>query len=383
MENNVKKFMLINNDALSALKDIPDNTFHTVITSPPYFQLRNYFNPEQIGQESSPEEFVSNLVEICDEIKRVLRKDGSFWLNIGDSYNNNAGFCRGKEDWKRKGREKGSGDKKSFKHPVIKQKDLIGIPWKLAFALQKAGWYLRCDIIWQKENVLPDGAKDRPTREHEYIFLLTKSAKYFYDYYAGLEDTNEQPGGIQSFGAKDQKGTYRMDQNRTFEHYGKRNKRSVWRTPVASFKGGHFATFSQKLIDPCVCMSTSEKGCCVDCGTPWERKFEKKKIKITKEYSKNYSENLDVFSGMEVDQYQLKLVENGWEKNCDCKTDKTKPCLVLDPFSGMATTGLSAFKYNQSYVGIELNPDYLDMSTKRLKDGAGNDILEIKDIKEL
>lgn len=235
-----KQILLLKGDSREVLKDIPDDLVHSVVTSPPYWQLRDYFADDQLGQEATPEEYVKNLVDILREVKRVLRKDGSLWLNLGDGYNNSSGFERTTQ-WKRKGRTGGSSDKKSFKHKTIKTKDLIGMPWRVAFALQEDGWYLRCDIIWEKTNPMPDGVKDRPTRGHEYVFLLTKSPKYYYDYYRVLEDTEEQPEQIQGFGANDQKGTYRMDQKRIFEHYGKRNRRSVWKTSVSSFKGGHFA----------------------------------------------------------------------------------------------------------------------------------------------
>ncbi len=314
-----------------------------------------------------------------------MRKDGTFWLNIGDGYNNSSGFCRGTNGWKRDGRGDGSADKKSFKHKSIKTKDLIGMPWRVAFALQEDGWYLRCDVVWEKTNPMPDGAKDRPTRGHEYLFLLTKSSKYFYDYYAVLEDTDEHPGGEQGFGANEQEGTYRMDQERVFVHYGKRNKRSVWRTSVASFRGKHYATFPMKLIEPCVQAGTSEKGCCVICGTPWERIFEKIEVEINKTTGRRSTESVNIFPE-EIEakkEYQLQLIEKGWEKQCKCDTDEVKPCIVLDPFSGMATTGLTAFKYNHYYVGVELNKEYLEMSKDRLKSGGEDIIEEVFNIKEL
>lgn len=344
-----KQILLLKGDSKEVLKDIPDDLVHSVVTSPPYWQLRDYFADDQLGQEATPEEYVKNLVDILREVKRVLRKDGSLWLNLGDGYNNSSGFERTTK-WKRKGRTGGSSDKKSFKHKTIKTKDLIGMPWRVAFALQEDGWYLRCDIIWEKTNPMPDGVKDRPTRGHEYVFLLTKSPKYYYDYYRVLENTEEQPEQIQGFGANDQKGTYRMDQTRIFEHYGKRNKRSVWRTSVSSFKGGHFATYPSKLIDPMIAASTSEKGCCVNCGTPWFRKFEKEK------------QPSDNKKG-----YILKLVDKGWEKGCKCDTNEVKPGIVLDPFNGSGTTGNVALKYDQNYIGIDTNEEYLDIARKNIK----------------
>ena len=344
-----KQFLLLKGDSKDVLKDLPENFVHTVVTSPPYWQLRDYFADDQLGQETTPEEYVENLVIICREIKRVLRKDGTFWLNMGDGYNNSSGFER-TTDWKRDGRTGGSSDKKSFKHSVIKVKDLVGMPWKVAFALQADGWYLRCDIIWEKTNPMPDGAKDRPTRGHEYIFLLTKSPRYFYDYYRVLEDTAEQPEQIQGFGANEQYGTYRMDQERTFEHYGKRNKRSVWRTSVSTFKGKHFATYPAKLIEPCIKASTSEKGCCVDCGTPWSRLFEKEK---------KPSDNKK--------GYTLELVDKGWKKGCSCETDEVKKCIVLDPFNGSGTTCKVTLKYDQDYIGIDTNEEYLEIARQNIK----------------
>jgi len=681
------QFLLLKGDSKNVLKDLPDNFVHSVVTSPPYWQLRDYFAADQLGQESTPEEYVENLVAILSEVKRVLRKDGSLWLNLGDGYNNSSGFER-TTDWKRKGRKGGSADKKSFKHPVIKTKDLVGMPWRVALALQADGWYLRCDIIWclsggaevyvksngrefstsvkdlyrldpstvklwngnkwtqmmgmtktpqkhneiqftlrsgervcctpnhrwptergvittedlvigdilktcslpepencsvpdllpdddigwfvgiylaegsrsgktvqiashisennryeklkniaekyqgtchkyitsdngmtinihsnilnsiidmyiggrvakdkylsslcwqrnniflrnilegylegdghfdkknnryrlgftrnyslerslrtvcarlnvfctiklahskikektyktfrgeirfeksshfncknsseiikiendkggreyfydievedepnlfalssgilthnSKTNPMPDGVKDRPTRGHEYVFLLTKSPKYYYDYYRVLEDTEEQPEQIQGFGANEQEGTYRMDQERTFEHYGKRNRRSVWKTSVSSFKGRHFATFPAKLIDPMIAASTSEKGCCVECGTPWFRNFEKEKS--LSDNSKGYT---------------LQLVDKGWEKGCKCDTDEVKPGIVLDPFNGSGTTGKVALKYSQYYIGIDTNDEYLEIARKNIAGNHGAAIVEAKDL---
>ena len=349
LDEMTSKFLLLQGKSQDMLKQFPDNTFHTVITSPPYWSLRDYFSNGQLGREETPEEYVENVVSIMREVKRTLRKDGSVWFNIGDSYNNNSGFCRATKGWRRKGRSKGSADKKAIKHPYIKKKELFGIPWMVAFALQKEGWYLRCDIIWEKTNPMPDGAKDRPTRGHEYIFLLTKSPKYFYDYYRVLEDTNEKPESIQGFGANEQEGTFRQDQNRTFEHYGKRNKRAVWRQSVSTYRGKHFATYPPKLIYPCVQASTSDAGCCVECGTPWGRSFEK--IKEPADNDKGYT---------------LILKDNGFSKACKCKTTEKKRCLVLDPFSGTGTTGEVAISHQQNYVGIELNKEYLEISRKRL-----------------
>jgi len=352
-----KKYLLVNGSSKEILNSFPPEIFHSVITSPPYFNLRDYSVEGQLGQEKSPEEYVENLVEICRGVKRVLRKDGTFWLNIGDSYNSDSGFCRATNGWDREGREQGSSDKKAIKHSYIKRKELFGVPWLVAFALQREGWFLRCDIIWKKENVCPDGAKDRPTRSHEYVFLLSKSPKYFYDYYNSLEATAYSPKNIQRFGARHQVGTFRNDQNRTFQAYGMRNRRSVWETSVSSFSGNHWATFALELIEPCIKVSTSDHGCCAQCGTPWSRKTEVIQIKP-------YNE----------EECEKKIVPLAWKKSCNCDTNEIKPCLILDPFSGMATTGIGCLKYNRNYVGIDINSEYINLSRERIYKEMGDDM---------
>jgi len=350
----MRQFKLLQGDAKDVLKQFNDNFFHCCVTSPPYWQLRDYFSDNQLGQEITPEEYIEKLTIIFDEVKRVLRDDGILWVVMGDSYNNNSGFSRAKKEWYRKGREGGSADKKVVKHSYIKQKELFGIPWMLAFALQKAGWYLRCDIIYNKSNPMPDGAKDRPTRSHEYIFMFTKSKKYFYDYYSSLEDADKKVDSIQRFGARYQEGTYRQDQKRSFEHYGKRNKRSVWNHSVASFKGKHFAVYSEELIDTCIRVSTSEKGYCPKCKSPWLRILKKNKIVANNKKG-----------------YDLKLSKVGWKASCLCNINEVEAGIVLDPFCGTSTTGKVSFRYGLDYVGIDTNKNYLKISKNRLE---SNDI---------
>jgi DNA modification methylase len=331
-----KYFQLIQGDAKEALKQFEDNTFQTVITSPPYWQLRDYFVEGQLGHETTPEEYVEKLVDIFREVKRVLRKDGTAWLIIGDSFstpkkgntqkNVNSSIRRGKLHTQLI-------DKKKIDLPA---KNKIGIPWLVAFGLQKDGWFLRQDIIWSKRNPCPDSAFDRPTSSHEYIFLLSKSPRYYYDYYATLEASKQRIPSKRKFGAKNQKGTYRQDQNRTFIDNGKRNKRSVWTTSIGNNRSGHFAVFPVELIEPCVLAGVSEKGCCPKCKAPWKRIVEK-----------NY-------------------VFKGWKPSCNCGIEETEPCLVLDPFCGTSTTGVVAIKHGCNYVGIDLNKDYLERSRDKL-----------------
>lgn len=354
-----KKYMLLNGKAEEVLKTIPDNTFHTAITSPPYWTARDYFADGQLGWEATPEEYAENLVKILREVKRVLRDDGVLWLNIGDCYNNDAGFTRATKGWKRKGRNHGSADRKAIKHPFIKKKELVGVPWMAAFEVRKDGWYFRDDIVWEKTNPMPDGAKDRPCHGHEYLFMFSKSPRYYYDYYNSLEIATQYTSRIQRFGAKNQKGTFRQDQDRTYKSTGTRNRRSVWRTSVSSFKGDHFATFPPELIYPCIITATSDHGCCAECGKPYERK-------VTKE----------------DDGDTAKYIVGPWTKACKCSTNEIKPCLVLDPFSGMATTGITAIANLRNYVGVELSTDYLKDSRKRINTPPDHSLEEVFDITE-
>ncbi len=211
-------------DAAQILRQLPDRFFRCVVTSPPYWGLRDYGEDGQIGAEEDPTEYVSRLVEVFGEVRRVLRDDGTFWLNVGDSYTS------GNRNYR-------APDKKNpvramsyrAKTPTgLKPKDLIGVPWRLAFAVQQAGWYLRSDIIWEKPNCMPESVRDRPTRAHEYIFFFSKSLKYFYNGAAIAESRG-------------------------------RNRRTIWSVPTEPFSGAHFATFPPKLIEPCI-LAGSEVG---------------------------------------------------------------------------------------------------------------------------
>lgn len=305
----MQKVKIIVDDCLSALRNLPEKTFSTCVTSPPYFGLRDYGVEGQLGLEETPEEFVENLVGVFEEVRRVLRDDGTLWLNIGDSY---AGSGRGRNGdgtsaaTGKQATNRGSAEGVLIKTrtPSCKPKDLIGIPWMLAFALRNAGWYLRQDIIWAKPNPMPEPVKDRCVKAHEYIFLFSKSPKYFFDHTAMLEDsTGISGGGFSKKYAENQlcHGAMRLDRPK---NTGKRTKRSVWNVVPKSFKGAHFATFPTELITPCVLA-----------GSPIGGK-------------------------------------------------------VLDPFGGSGTTGLVAARNGRDAVLIELNPAYAKMASDRLKDEA-------------
>lgn len=239
------------------MRSLPDGCVNTCITSPPYYGLRDYGHDGQIGLEESPEAYVQKMVEVFREVKRVLRDDGTLWLNLGDSYagnnsqasnNGRAGFGNPREKVVNR---TGEG---------LKTKDLIGIPWRVAFALQADGWYLRQDIIWHKPNPMPESVTDRCTKAHEYIFLLSKSSRYYFDSEAIKEDANyagESRGKSRNISPK---GISEMDN----KIYDTRNKRSVWTITTKPFKDAHFATYPEDLIVPCILAGCPEGGLVLD-----------------------------------------------------------------------------------------------------------------------
>jgi site-specific DNA-methyltransferase (adenine-specific)/site-specific DNA-methyltransferase (cytosine-N4-specific) len=225
---------LIVDDARNALQHISDRSFHACITSPPYWSLRDYGIDGQIGAEDSINDYIADLVSIFREVRRTLRDDGTLWLNIGDSYTSGGRTWRAPD-------KKNPGRAMSYRPPTpdgLKPKDLIGVPWKLAFALQSDGWYLRSDIIWYKPNCQPESVKDRPTRSHEYLFLLSKSEDYYYDY----EVIKEQ----------------------STDGHTSRNRRSVWSINTKGFQGAHFAVFPPELVELCLKAGSPAGGVILD-----------------------------------------------------------------------------------------------------------------------
>lgn len=298
-------------DSLQVLKTFPDNLVDTIITSPPYWGLRDYGVEGQLGLEKTPDEYVSKMVEIFRELKRVLKKEGTCWLNLGDSYANNGPGSWGSSDKSTltTGSKMGAwapGKKIGITPPRnsgLKSKDLVGIPWRVAFSLQADGWYLRQDIIWHKPNPMPESVTDRCTKSHEYVFLLTKSSKYYYDNEVIKEKTitndnsnrdrdntklNNTPGRTRMAGLKT--NSYEM-----------RNRRSVWTVNTKPYKEAHFATFPEKLIVPMVKAGCPEGG------------------------------------------------------------------IILDPFMGAGTTAVVARKLSRKWIGIELNNEYIKIAEKRMQ----------------
>lgn len=322
-------------DCLQGLKTLPDNYIQCCVTSPPYWWLRDYNVDGQLGLEETVEEYVDNLVLAFSEVRRVLKDDGTFWLNIGDCYWG-SGKAGKNPDYHKRHKEFGKPSKNTArygmpvtgKHSEIKSKDLIGIPWMLAFALRKRGWWLRQEIIWHKKNSMPEGVRDRCTRNHEHIFLLTKSAKYYYDADAirtplsqsSLKDNRQFAAGafnsIKNYsnnsiarngkvGNKKSLGDLRVprrsDERISAAALKGANRRTVWSLPFKPFSGGHFATFPPMLPELCI------------------------------------------------------------------KAGSKRGDIILDPFMGAGTTAVVAKELGRHYIGFELNSDYIEIARQRLK----------------
>lgn len=358
-------------DVIEALRTLPDESIHCCVTSPPYFGLRDYGQNGQIGLEKTPEEYVSKMLEVFREVRRVLRADATLWLNLGDSYNGSGGaggdYCPG---GLKEGQPKYPGS------AALKPKDLIGIPWRVALALQNDGWYLRSDIIWSKANCMPSSVTDRPTSSHEHVFLLTKSARYFYDNEAIKEDcVNGDPTSSRgSKGASSPNAGLRKQDavgkntytgfNDRYEPLLKRNKRDVWTISTQPFPGAHFAVMPEALVEPCILAGTSEKGCCPKCGKPWERVIER-----TGHVNKREPAYAPHNAPTKTDSTGWRPVTQATDvfiARCSCGLDPI-PCTVLDPFGGSGTVSEVSRTLGRSSVYIDLNPEYADMAVSRMR----------------
>ena len=266
---------ILQGDCRDVLRTLPDGSVHCAATSPPYWGLRDYGIDGQLGCELTYQEHVDTMANVFREVRRVLRADGTLWLNYGDSYATSVNG-RSAADTKAAGNDDRTFRDKPFStiQGILKPKDLCGIPWRVAFALQADGWYLRQDIIWSKPNPMPESVRDRCTKAHEYLFLLSKSGRYFFDQEAIREEPSGRTDPIRSFGKGAPAG--REDEaghtpNYQLDGLIGRNKRSVWEVTTQPFSEAHFATFPPALIEPCIKAGTSEKGCCAACGAPMVR----------------------------------------------------------------------------------------------------------------
>lgn len=339
------------------------------------------------GLEPTLQLFIAHAVEIFREVRRVLRDDGTLWLNIGDSYNaynGNAGpgsgFSRGAAcGTQRPNLASGHG----LRAKGLKPKDLVGIPWMLAFALRDDGWYLRSEIIWHKKSPMPESVSDRPTKAHEQIFLLTKSPRYFYDAVGGAEKAvGGQSGNVQhkyeaAYKAGDERHRTKAGLCNTTA-VATRNARSVWTLSNEPFGGAHFATFPTELPRRCLLAGTSERGCCPECGAPLVRATKKERVATrtgaaskvhgVKSITDRAHHDPAVVGNRDPERHVTHTVTTGWKPSCQhsFKPSATVPCLVLDPFNGAGTTGMVARRMGLRYIGIERSPSNVAMSIERI-----------------
>ena len=353
-----------------------DQSVHCCVTSPPYWGLRDYGLPPTswpdgwrgcLGLEPTPELYVEHIVECMREVKRVLRDDAALWLNLGDSF---------------------------------ADKQLQGIPWRVAFALQADGWWLRSDIIWHKPNPMPESVRDRPTKSHEYMFLLSKSKRYYWDQEAVREpNANPSRTNYTSGRGRIDGDAFRCasgDNHRGLGATGRpideyagngRNIRSVWTISTRPYSGAHFAVFPPDLVEPCIKAGSSERGCCPKCGAPWERVVEKESTIDTGRLQ--YNRNIGQQQRQSVPRGVRKgdggydspsITTTGWRPTCDCPgldgdspgSDcadddnwPTVPCRVLDPFGGSGTVAQVAIEQGRVPVCCELNWDYIGLAQER------------------
>lgn len=329
--------ILYNGDVRTQLALVDNASVQCVCTSPPYYKHRDYQHTAQLGQEATLDEYVASLVAIMHSVRSKLRPDGTVWLNLGDGY--------------------GSGKAKS----AIKAKDLMGVPWQVAFALRADGWWLRSAVIWQKPDSLPDSVIDRPTLDYEYVFLLSKSKQYYYDRYAIQETALMKPQSRNTNG--------RGSKDVGFPGHGKpigmtapltRNRRSVWTLATAAYPGTHYGVMPETLAELCILASTSSAGCCSACGKPYKRVIERTAMIIRRTDKRP---NRTHASGTMVSPPSNRTL--GWTPNCNCKADAV-PCLVFDPFAGVGTTLVVAQRLGRNAIGVELNPEYVTMAHDRL-----------------
>lgn len=359
-------------DTLAAL---PERSVHCCVTSPPYWGLRDYGVEGQIGKEESPELYVAALVEIFAGVRRALRDDGTLWLNLGDSYSH--GGCGARDDvrWPRQSRNDHM-PKHHKKLSGLKPKDLVGIPWRVAFALQADGWYLRMDNIWDKPNPMPESVTDRPTKAHEYVFLLSKSEHYYYDAAAILEPATygehkrrgTPDGAIHAPGQPKQAGfSARRVKGADSVPSETRNRRSVWRVGTDPYPEAHFAVMPRKLAEPCILAGSSAQGCCSQCLAPWVRVEERTAMVVragAKRAGAAAGRGGEPVSGTMVSPPTRRHL--GWRETCGCCAS-IMPCTVLDPFCGAGTTLLVAREHGRRSVGIEINPKYAALAWRRTR----------------
>ena len=411
---------LLTGDVRDSLRTLPTGTARTCVTSPPYWGLRDYGVEGQLGLEPTPDAYVAAMVEVFREVRRVLAEDGTLWLNFGDSYAPNWSSVRPAGG----GGFKDDETRQRWTRIDLPPKNLVGIPWRVAFALQADGWYLRSDIIWSKPNPMPESVTDRPTKAHEYLFLLSKAQKYYYDAAAirephAAESIERASHGFRTDATKYDKvkpltsvGNMRNGSNPL--HEDGRNKRSVWSVATQPYPEAHFATFPEALIEPCILAGSQGEGKRCDCdeviatptgsgeiadpslvvgraGFDRPRRSDEGTRPITRREQRSHAEQMRV--SLFRDQMQdaagpafahyirtdasgarplppellREWLAVGWLQQAEpCRCPIMPADIVLDPFTGSGTTGAVAIRHQRSFVGCELNPAYVELARQRI-----------------
>lgn len=340
----------------------------------------------ELGLEDTPEEYVKHLASIFDEVYKILRPDGTVFLNLGDSYVS----AKSKHSSRQQTISGASrdepigGNRPDLKgHPYLKDKDRAGIPHRVVFALQEAGWYWRDEIIWQKPSCMPESTEDRCTKQHEFIFMLTKSPRYYYDQFAIRQPAKNPKDLRRPVGSQ---GAWEMDGwakganggGKPYEHdTSMSNPRSVWAINTSPYAGSHFAVFPIELPSRCIKAGTSAYGCCAKCGKPYKRILDKSTFsshdgESDTLYERGTSANrlamLRQAARKNGNEYCQSIKSTGWEPMCKCNAEVV-PCIVFDPFMGSGTTAEAAIRLGRSYLGCELNPDYKPLQDRRIAHG--------------
>ena len=331
---------LITGDCRAVLPTLAANSVHCVVTSPPYYGLRDYGVDGQLGLEATPGAWIAEMVWVFREVRRVLRSDGVMFLNCGDSY-------RGKQ--------------------------LQLMPARLALALQADGWWVRSQIVWAKPNPMPESVLDRPTSSHETVWLCSKSARYFWDADGVREEAEygRSPSTVSWHAKADAQSVgLRLNETTTAGNGGSRNLRNVWTIATEAFSAAHFATYPTELVERCIRAGTSERGCCAQCGQPWVRETTIERVLHPKQPGPNGRQAVPGADLGPKSMFNTGLVPRyttlGWSPACRCDAP-TVPCTVMDPFAGAGTTLLVADRLQRDGIGIELNPAYVAMALERIR----------------
>jgi DNA modification methylase len=377
-------------DCRAWLRSLPAGYAHACVSSPPYWGLRDYGVDGQIGLEKSPAEYVAEMVGVFREVRRVLRDDGTLWLNLGDSY------ARMQEGNVPQSKNPGCTPpvmRGRLRNAGLKAKDLVGIPWMVAFALRDDGWYLRSDCIWFKRNVMPESVRDRPNKSHEHVFMLTKTGRPYFDMEAVKERAAQPLGERKLTGQKKRAALQGLGASRLGSNQGPqtRHLRTVWDIPTAPHKVAHFAVMAPKVVLRCVLASTSEEGVCPACGAPWRRAVERNRKATRPGVNVKYLPHSDgdrqtaetngwnrpnVIGNRDPRRHVSETRMLGWRPGCDCPGNAAAPAVVIDPFGGAGTTPFVAVKYGRRGHCCELNPAYAELARRRVG-GLGVSLFDV------